>query len=192
MPKKTWINVNGVYKEVKDIWQNVNGYWKNQTIPRVNILDDWKELIEYKRFLYNYGVYGNDWDLRHFDRGTYREFEDHIHLRVESYYQYNVFQSAQIQLINQVPIDVTPYNKLCVDIELISTSYHFSVGVADRANSTGKFLSHQSFNGSRDTRTVAEIDLSSVYGDVYIRFSGGTNNLFNSVVENKIYSVWLE
>ena len=53
MSKATWINVNGVWKNVKNVWENVNGIWKEKVIPKGNINGVWKEFIAYVTLILN-------------------------------------------------------------------------------------------------------------------------------------------
>lgn len=65
MAKGTWVNVNGTWKQVKNIWQNVGGVWKQKVIPKGNIGGVWKDFISYlwttvtKSWSYNKDSYKN-------------------------------------------------------------------------------------------------------------------------------------
>ena len=47
MAKKTWVNVSGTWKEVKNVWNNVAGVWKENVMPKINVTGVWKICISY-------------------------------------------------------------------------------------------------------------------------------------------------
>ena len=47
MAKKTFVNVGGTNKEVKNVWQNVGGTWKEGVIPKVNVGGFYRECMSY-------------------------------------------------------------------------------------------------------------------------------------------------
>ncbi len=54
MAKKTWINVDGENKDVKNCWENINGTWIPKVVPKLNISDIWKECMSYGVFYVAY------------------------------------------------------------------------------------------------------------------------------------------
>lgn len=47
MAKATHVNVNGTWKEVKNVWENVGGVWKEKVVPFLNVGGFNKECMSY-------------------------------------------------------------------------------------------------------------------------------------------------
>lgn len=52
MSKATWVNINGTWKQVKNVWENVGGTWKQKVVPKGNISGIWKDFISYNANVY--------------------------------------------------------------------------------------------------------------------------------------------
>lgn len=46
---KSWINVEGKWREAISVWENINGTWKKDIIPSGNVNGEWKPFMEYNK-----------------------------------------------------------------------------------------------------------------------------------------------
>ena len=64
MPKKTYIKVNGTWKEVTNIWKKVSNIWQDQVMSWKNVQTTWKQCMNYSPYNIFIGTYPSGYILK--------------------------------------------------------------------------------------------------------------------------------
>lgn len=165
MAKKTLVNINGVWRNVKTAWLNVSGVWKKVT-PKGNRNDLWKEFIQYTLTLYSYGASNTTFSGSRFLQAT-----DHLQINIESRFSGT---TAGLFATDEM-IDLTDYQKITFITELSTTNVMNNVnrvlGVSTSKTSSGfdARISRSFYNTRGEQRTTYTLDISDLSGMYYIK-----------------------
>lgn len=101
MSKKTWVKVEGEWKEVKNVWVRINSSWKDKAIPFIKVDGVLKEVIEYPP-----EVIEGDYDWNNIYIGESLEVIIPEEIRNESVVSYEkMFQNSEVYYVE------APYSK---------------------------------------------------------------------------------
>lgn len=188
MAKKTWVNVSGVWKEVKNVWINVGGTWKQKVIPKGNITGSWKEFMQYELIIYDNGIehvpiVRGDFVTTPPYNSVFQKNADHIIISGGSE------NGNRSTLVTDVRVNLTGYKTLNVEIS--------AVRVDDYGDSS-RFLMvspNKTFTQAVAIRTlplsvsnvkeVLSLDITDLEGEFYLQAQcqSGTSLL--------LYRMWL-
>lgn len=184
MAKKTWVNIGGVNKEVKNVWHKANGIWKEQVVPSgvINSLG-WKQFMEYKRYIYKPGIVVE----------PLKSFYFAVTYEAGSIYaNYRPSNTAWLALSTVSMVDVTNYTSLYFDVEIIAgANTDFAFGLSkDSANTV--FDSLSTLYGT-SIRQLVKVNITNASGSFYVKFVGPypkSNYIANR--QFRIYNIWME
>lgn len=190
MSNKTWINVNGIFKEVKNVWQNINGTWKQKIIPKGNINGAWKNFIQYILILYNYGV--SNVPFSGYSSSFSYEL-DYMQLYMRGRFDY----TDSTYLATMDMIDLTNYTKIRFTTELTTTSnmnnLHMRLGAStSRTSRNFNAYVYKNFtNTTGETKRTYTVDISDLTGMYYIK-AYLEDGYTDSRTTLKVYKIELE
>lgn len=161
MAKQTWVNVGGIWKQVKDVWLKENGEWKNEVVPKGKVGSSWKEFITYNIFppyLFLHGNEGVEW--------------------VEGYKTGTPDRTKGVKQDGQLLIETDEVNVefAWVTDTMINLSNYNSI------KCTGVMIGN---SGQYSTAFTQELDVSQLLGNFYIRLHLVTISFFGTQ-----YSDW--
>lgn len=156
MAKQTWVNVGGIWKQVKDVWLKENGEWKNEVVPKGKVGGSWKEFITYSIFppyLFLHGNEGVEWVVgyREGDPNRTRGVKQDGQLLIETD-EINV----EFAWVTDTMIDLSNYNSI---------------------KCTGVMIGN---SGQYSEEFTKELYVSQLLGDFYIRLHLKAKSFFGS------------
>jgi hypothetical protein len=190
MTKKTWVNVGGTWKNVKNIWLNVGGVWIQKVIPKVNIGGIWKEFIQYLYTLYKNGV-----ETVIFSKGYSMTGGTTIFEKQATRYRIHVYpQNGTLYVNSDSLVDVTSYSQLKMLCTSNNNVYPLTgvIGLATSKTHTGDLTVKSEVGGIKISPAVeVSVDITSLSGSYYIVIG---NKVVNGQYQNDLYvtDIWLE
>lgn len=195
MPKKTYVKIDGTWRNVKAVWVKVAGVWR-KVIPKGNIGGVWKEFIQYATYLYNRGVDIVSFVTEKFDPGGGWSFSvtNSSDLKLLSGYSWSQGYESEGFIRTSSPINITEYSKLKIQLGTVTGpashtatgNLSISVNPKDRLYQT---VARTTFRVSESGKTI-ELDLSSFSGNYYIRVGIVSHDVVQFFME--VESIWLE
>lgn len=194
MPKNTWVNVAGTWREVQNVWMNVGGVWKQKVVPKGNINGTWKEFMQYYLPLYEYGTEYTPIQMGYIlgsivsPNIAYEENADHIRLYIN-----NDSSLFKVGVETTNPVDVTEYStaKILFDywtnIETV-TNFDFMLDTQPNRGEIDNVA--RASHGSVGENLEMSLDVSGLSGGYYIK--GIVSPRTYRTVEVKIKAIWLE
>ena len=166
------IHPAGIYQYVNGAWVYKDSYiWQN---------NDWMQIVGY---IYNageeYDVLTGGWQVLNASNGTGVKNADNIYLSFKS-------SSARNSSLWSIGlIDVTPFNKLCFQINISTATNQLNVGLATTNNTTGTVPGVINAQFTTTGLRTASVDISEFTGNYYIGFYANATNV-------NIYKIWFE
>ncbi|MDF1507620.1 hypothetical protein PZE06_05420 [Robertmurraya sp. DFI.2.37] len=183
MTKKTWVNVNGTFRNVKSVWVKINDIWK-KCVPKGKVDGIWKEFIIYMKKLYTDGV--EEVPFEGIGTGSITKYSDRMFIIASGGVQ------TRERVVTVDMIDITAFNKL-----FIEWSFNRKIG----ANSArfGAVLQKSGYGGNifynssqSFSKKIDFVDISQLSGEFYLYAEVFQGNADFSGPEVNVYKMWLE
>lgn len=182
MPKKTWVNIGGTWRAVKNVWVNIGGAWKQKVIPKGNIAGVWKDFIQYMLTIYDSGVMYvplvkgfTRYDVDH-GGSAYVSFDDNEILLFAGAY-------SETSVVTDYPLDITGYQAVSVTWSNNATDdpMLWEAALVVSKNKLGDYNDHEAGIIIQDKRIndgiVTKLNISDLTGSYYIRVHSISNAL---------------
>lgn len=186
MPKNTWVNVAGTWREVQNVWMNVGGVWKQKVVPKGNINGTWKEFMQYILYL----------DFLDFSviykalTATVEITSDFIRI-LPTDKDGHLLVGAYVGTVQR--LNLSDYNTLSVDMMSETNGQALEV-IISRARTTDDsyYEAIVRTDLTQNQLHTAVLDVSSFTGDYYIIFRSRVYSSIADVANTYIYSAALE
>lgn len=182
MPKKTWVNIGGTWRAVKNVWVNIGGAWKQKVIPKGNIAGVWKDFIQYMLTIYDNGI--QFFTISKSSSGGSVIFNA-TNIYVSEY-------NTEVVAATDNMIDITGFKTLNIQWKL-STSVEggtlFYIGASTSRTGT-VYNAYSWLKNSSTTAITTSVDISSLSGSYYIKVAIHDN--VSTSGSAYIYKIWLE